>query len=269
MTPVIAHSFLLQSYLGFKGVYPYLNPLAYILTGIVRPIFFVIMLGFLGRLVVDPELAPLIIIGLSIQAAALGLLNGIAQPFYNEKWSGTLSNIFLSCGSRLLHYFSRGLAHYVNAFITIFTGVLAGVVILDVDLSQVNWSPFVVAILLIVTSLITYSLFFGNVAVLLRSGYGVVNFVHVSTGLQLTLTGIIIPISSLPWILKDVAHIMPITHGFLAVKAVFVGGGFGDIWWDLILELLVALGYASAGYVGFRIVEWHSKRTGILEAGAV
>ena len=257
-----AHNLWLQLYLGFRARFGWGTPTAYLVNAVIRPVLAMMMFGFLGRFAVDADLAKLIVVGISVNGAAVFLAGTITTSFNWEKWSGTLSMTFISSGSRLVHYFSRGLSHYPNGFVTIAMGLLGGLIFLGVDYSATNWGPFLLAVFLIVTSVLTFVLFLGNFAVLLQDWE---NLYTLALAIFLTMTGVVIPLSSMPLVLESIAQVLPISHGFLALKASLTGASFAAVQDELLLEVLVALGYAIVGYAGFRLVEREVKIRGTLE----
>ena len=257
-----AHNLWLELYLGFRARFAWSSPSSYLVNAVIRPMLTVMLFGFLGRFAVDPDLAKLIVVGISVNAAGVFLAGTVTTAFNWEKWSGTLSAIFVSSGSRFVHYFSRGLSHYPNGFVTIAMGLLGGLIFLGVDYSATNWGPFLLAAFLIVTSVLMFVLLLGNLAVFLQDWQ---NLYSIALGIFLTMTGIVIPLTSMPLVLERIAQVMPITHGFLALKAALTGASFASVQGELLRELLVALGYAVIGYVSFRLVEREVKLRGTLE----
>ena len=226
------------------------------------PVFMMLGFGFLAAFAVDPDLTRQIVVGMSVNGAVLFLANEVTLGFYGEKWSGNLTTIFLPSSNRIVQYFSRGVVHYPNAFFTIAMGLLAGIFILDIDFSAANWGPLLVSVFLIVTSVIMFMLFMGDFVLLLRDHQ---NLYMASLGVIFGLTGVVVPVSSLPLVFENIAQVLPISHGLVALKDSLAGAGFSDVRTDLVFEALVALGYAIVGYAGFLLAERELKRRGIMD----
>ena len=143
------------------------------------------------------------------------LANEVTLGFYGEKWTGNLTTIFLPAGNRIVHYFGRGVVHYPHAFFTIAMGLLTGVLILDIDFSNANWGSLSVSVFLIVTSVIMFMLLMGDIVLLLRAWQ---NLYMAALGIIVGLTGVVVPVSSLPTVFEGIAQILPISHGLVAVK---------------------------------------------------
>ena len=252
----------LQTYLGYRARFYWSSPTAYILNAAMVPVFMMLGFGFLAAFAVDPDLTRHIVVGMSVNGAVLYLINEVTLGFYGEKWMGNLTTIFLPAGNRIVHYFGRGIVHYPHAIFTIAVGLLAGVLILDIDFSNANWGPLLASVFLIVTSVITFMLLMGDLVLLLRAFQ---NLYMAVLGIIIGLTGVVVPVSSLPPFFEGIAQILPISHGLAALRDSLAGAGFGDVGVNLALEAVVALGYALTGYVGFIFAERELKRRGIME----
>ena len=252
----------MQTYLGYRARFYWSTPSAYILNAAMVPVFMMLGFGFLAAFAVDPDLTRHIVVGMSVNGAVLYLVNEVTLGFHGEKWTGNLTTIFLPAGNRIVHYFGRGIVHYPHAFFTIAVGLLAGVLILDIDFSNANWAPLSVSVFLIVTSVIMFMLLMGDLVLLLRAFQ---NLYMAVLGIIIGLTGVVVPVSSLPSFFEGIAQILPISHGLVALRDSLAGAGFSDVSGDLIAEALVGLGYALVGYVGFIYAEQELKRRGIME----
>jgi len=259
---VTIHNVFLETYLGYKARFYWSSPFAYLLNSVVVPVFMMLGFGFMASFVLDPALTQHVVIGMSVNGAVLFLATAVMNGFYGEKWTGTLPIIFLPSGNRMVHYYTRGLGHYPNALFTIAIGLLAGGLILGVDYSAVNWEPFLVSIILIVTSIIMFMLFMGDIVILLRDWQ---NLYMAALGITAGLTGVVVPVSSLPSVFEAIAQILPISHGLVALRDCLSGAGFGDVKDSLLLEAAVSLGYALMGYVGFLFAERELKRRGLMD----
>ena len=252
----------LQTYLGYKARFHWSTPSAYILNTVMVSVFMMLGFGFLAAFALDPGLTRQIVVGMSVNGAMLLLANEVTLGFYREKWTGTLPTVFLPPGSRYVHYFARGIVHYHNAFFTIAMGFLAGVLILDLDFSNANWGTLLASVFLIVTALIMFSLFLGSLTLLLRDWQ---NLYMAALGIIIGLTGVVVPVSSLPPVFEGIAQILPISHGLVALQDSIAGASLSEVKGNLIAEAIVGLGYALTGYLGFIFAERELKRRGRME----
>lgn len=256
------HNIWLQTYLGYRARFYWSTPSAYILNAAMVPVFMMLGFGFLAAFAVDPYLTQHIVVGMSVNGAVLYLINEVTLGFHGEKWNGNLPTIFLPPGNRIVHYFGRGIVHYPHAFFTIAVGLLAGVLILDIDISNANWGSLLVSVFLVVTSIIMFMLVMGDLVLLLRIFK---NLYMAALGIIIGLTGVVVPVSDLPLVFEAIAHVLPVSHGLVALRDSLTGAGFSDVIDNLGLEAVVGLGYALVAYLGFILAERELKRRGIME----
>jgi ABC-type polysaccharide/polyol phosphate export permease len=81
------------------------------------------------------------------------------------------------------------------------------------------------------------------------------------------LTGIILPLDVLPHFLQEIGKCLPMTNGLIAMRAVFHGAAFGEVYLSIIRELVTGIIYFGIGYLCFAVFEKIARRTGILETG--
>lgn len=91
---------------------------------------------------------------------------------------------------------------------------------------------------------------------------------RVFAGVIIVMTGVIIPLSSFPTPLVAISHVLPLTHGLVAFRAVFEGAATVDVIPSLLGELAVFAGYTLLGLTGSYISETVAKRRGLVETAA-
>ena len=160
-----------QIYFTYRGLFGWLNWQAYISNVFFRPVLFLLIFTLVGRFARDPQAAERYIIGMSVFAVVWMLSGGILSGFANERSFGTLPYIFSSRGSRLVHYFSRGVLHYPNGLISFVTCLIVAWLLLDLDLSRVNWLASLSAVFLIAASSTAFMLLMGSVSLVYRDWF--------------------------------------------------------------------------------------------------
>ena len=155
------------------------------------------------------------------------------------------------------HFVTRSLSHKKEVMCHPSTGRVQ-----DLDFSRTDWLTLVCSVLLMVAACMAFALFLGNLVLKLRHW---VTVFTIANGLVVVLSGVLIPTSDFPAALQGVAHLLPLTHGLLAFRDAFDGAGVTSVGWDLIGELLVAVGYGIAGPILFRLFEADAKRKGTYE----
>jgi ABC-2 type transport system permease protein len=84
--------------------------------------------------------------------------------------------------------------------------------------------------------------------------------------LMLLFCGVNIPLSTLPGWMSAIGRALPLTHGIEAARRIAGGAGLADVSGLLWTELAIAVAYAAAGYVFFRLLEQSSRRSAVLDA---
>ena len=223
---------------------------------------FVVVVTLAGRFATDTEAGDFYLKGMATVGAFVIMMQGILSSFTRDKILGTLSMLFASAGNRLSMYWSRGILHYPYGVAVISISLFFSWLLLDLDFSSTDWLTLVCSVLLMVAARMAFALFLGNLVLKLRHW---VTVFTIANGLVVVLSGVLIPTSDFPAALRGVAHLLPLTHGLQAFRDAFDGAGVTSVGWDLIGELLVAVGYGIAGPILFRLFEADAKRKGTYE----
>jgi ABC-2 type transport system permease protein len=256
-------NFLRQAYFSYKGLFMWLNWPGYTSSMVFRPAFQIAIFALVGKFALNPETSQTYIIGMAAYQIPFVMLGGIVQCFTYERSFGTLSIIYASAGSRWANYFAKAVLHYPNGLIVIIMSLLASWSFLGLTFSNVGWLSLIVSILVIAASSATCALFIGNFAIITNDWSTVYG---VFAGVQIALTGVIIPTASLPWFLPQFSQIIPLTHGLAAFRQAFEGAGIAAIGFDLLMELLTGIVYGALGFAMFRFMEREAKRRGVLDS---
>ncbi len=256
------YNFMVQSYSTYKGLFYWLNWPGYISNVFLRPIVFMIMFSIMGRFASDPIVAQGYALGMALYSITYLLMGSIAQSYANERTLGTLSFLFVSSANRLVNFISRSVFHYPNALIAFASGLITAWVMVHLNFEPVNWSGFVIAVLVVVISVTAFGQLIGIFSIVFR------DWVSINTllsGVMLVLTGVIVPVTVFPAAVEEFARLLPMTNGLFAVKDAFIGASFSQISGDILRESLNALGCYIIGFLGFILFERFAKRQGYQE----
>lgn len=251
-----------QAYYSYKGLFMWLNWPGYISTLVFRPVFNVFIFALVGKFALNPAAAQSYILGMAAFQIPFVVMGGVSQCFTYERSFGTLSFVYVSSGSRWTNYLSKGLFHYPNGLVVVTLSLLAGWVFLSLDFSQVNWLTLVITILIIGISSLALSLLIGNFSIIFEDWATVYGATH---GVLIALTGVIIPVASLPWFLSEFSQILPLTHGLVAFRQAFTGSGLMAARNDLLFELLIGIVYGTLGFIFYKWMEKEAKQRGVLD----
>jgi ABC-2 type transport system permease protein len=256
------HSFLVQTYANFKGLYYWLNWPGYISGVLLQPFATVIMFSILGRFARNPDAAQEYALGIAVFSIAFVIMNGIGQSYSYDRMFGTISFVFVSPVNRHLNFLSRALLHYPNALISFISGLIAAWVIVDLNFGAANWPGFVISVLIVAASLTAAGQVLGVFSIAFRNW---IAFQAMALGILLVLTGIIIPITTFPGFLRELVKLLPITNGLFAIRDTFAGASFSNVSGHILREAVTGLVYYMIAFGGFLLFERIVKRTGTLE----
>jgi ABC-2 type transport system permease protein len=251
-----------QSYLSYKALFSWLNWTAYASNVLLRPALMATMFGLIGRFARDEQAAVSYVIGMSAFSMMNIVLAGVLQSFSGERGYGTLGVLFTSSGSRLQSFLTRSVLHYPNGLLNIAAGLGWAAVVLSMSFEGANWPAVAGGFLVLTLSATLFSLFLGNFAIVHRAWNF---FMALTTAIWMVFTGVVIPRDHLPEGLYEVSLLLPMTHALEGIRRAFAGASLPAIQNQLALELLVGLGYGVVGYVLFRLVEVHARRSGAYE----
>ncbi len=157
--------------------------------------------------------------------------------------------------------FARGVGHFYNGPLTAISTTILAILVIDLKAGDLNYLTYAVAIVVVSIGILMFSLLLGNFAALYQDWFLPLSLAQ---GALLGLTGVIIPLDRLPTVLEWIGNALPITHGLDALRGAFVGDSIAEVSSDLLLELVVAAGYAVVGLTVFILVDRAARRRGVL-----
>lgn len=258
-------NFQTEAFLSFKALFPWLQWWSYLSSVWIRPFMIAAMFAVVGRFAIGSDAAERYLLGLAVAQMVYLSAAGILRTFGDDLWQGTLSHVLCSPVNRFRLYWARGLPHAVNGFLAFIACFISVWLILDLDLTRVNWPAFATAIVLICLSTTALVMATSSLVIATREH----SILHqVVSGLLILLTGVVIPVSELPAVLRAVSEVLPMTHGLAGLRGAFSGEGFDAIGTDLLAEAAIGLVCTAAGFLVFKYVETKGRENGFLEGGA-
>ncbi|MFE9561170.1 ABC transporter permease [Streptomyces sp. NPDC006487] len=225
---------------------------------LVRLLCQVLFFASLGQLLGSPGSQGYLALGNAVVLGPLGAL-GVVSSTVGERRSGTLQFLLLSRTPPFLALASRGLHWVADGLITSTIALLVMNLLLPVHL---HWAalPAIIGVTALMT-LGTYSVALCLSGISLRMPESRM-YLTVGTTIVLMLVGGVstpVPQNGLPAVL---AQLLPVSHGLEAVRQLAQGGALPL---PLVLgELLVAAGWAAAGFLVLTQGLRHTVRSGTL-----
>ena len=235
------------------------DTVSYVANVMVRPLCVMLLFAMTARVSLGDAVADAFVIGSAAFAIPWVIRGGMLDGFESERWQGTLGTHLVSTGGRLLPFLARGVLHAPNAVVAVCFSMLGAVLFLDYSLSGLNWPAALVSLLAMVLSVSGICLLLGTFCIVLRNSIFVGNTAMI---FFLTMSGGYIPREDLPVFAQQIAEVIPMAHGFEALRGAFAGATIGSVWQDLAAEFAIAVVYTLAGYLLFRFLERFALRSG-------
>lgn len=247
------------SVLGYRALFAWLNPLDYLTIKILEPIAQLLFFTFLGQFAgFDPAYFAL---GNAVRLASISGLYGSVMVMIEERMNGTLPLVVASTTPIGQTLVTRVALQGLDGVLTTVLGLAVSFLFLGLDASAVQWLWLLPALLITSYAIAGLGLFVSIFGVFGVDLGFVMNFVYT---LLLLFCGVNFSITLLPPAFQVVAHLLPLTHGLLAIRAI-VAGDLTGVPFYLFLETLLGCSYGLSGYLLFRHAEYRARVQGTLE----
>lgn len=247
------------SLLSYRALFSWLNPLDYLTIKILEPIAQLLFFTFLGQFAgFDPAYFAL---GNAVRLASISGLYGSVMVMMEERMSGTLPLVIASATPMGQTIVTRVALQGLDGLLTTALGLTVSFLFLGLDASAVQWLWLLPALLITVYAIAALGLFVSIFGVFGVDLGFVMNFVYT---LLILFCGVNFSITLLPPALQFVAHLLPLTHGLLAIRAI-VAGDLINAPFYLLLECSIGCGYGISGYLLFRYAEYRARVQGTLD----
>jgi ABC-2 type transport system permease protein len=255
--------FLEGAYLSFIALFAWLAPPYYITTKLIGPATYMIFFVLLGRFIAGQNDASFYVIGNAILATSLSGIYGVSMSIDGDRWTRTLIYLFGTPANRFFMFFGRAFIHILDGMLGVVIGLLLGVILFRLDLSQSNLLGLALTILITNFSTAGLGLTLGCLGLITRN----VMFVNNALFVMLWIfSGANISIDALPIWAQQVSTVLPLTRGVASARLVISGADLKEVMPLLSVELLIGLIYTFIGYFMFRQFEYQAKKRGTLEA---
>jgi len=257
-----ARVFFVGGLLSYRALFNWIRPSIYIPTLLGGPLFQILFFTYLGRYATDQD-DQFFLVGNAIQVSALSAVFGMAMAVANERWYGTLGPILATPANRAAIFLGRALPVLANsAFVSAF-GFLVGVVLLDF---RPGWDAVpALAVVVIASSAgaTALGMMIGSIGLRAKDFFFAANMANF---LLLLFCGVNVAIEELPAWMEAISRCLPLTHGIMAGREIADGATLGDVSGLVWTEIGIAVAYAAAAYIVFRVLERESRRSAVLDS---
>ena len=209
-----------------------------------QALFFILMAKAAGG---DSQ-ARFALIGNAVIVAVHISLVFMAGVIESEKWAGTLLYWIASPSKWLPTMLGRSVADFGRSLFNTIVIFAVFVPLIFPDISMLNLLRAVPIILLTLASASTIGWLIGSVALPTRWG---TMFSNVVAYLMMILCGINFPVTALPAAVQTISHLVPVTNGLLATRAIIDGATYESVLPLLGKELLIAIIFGTIAWLAF------------------
>lgn len=254
-----ARVFFSCSWYAYRALFTWLTPRAYLVLKILGPVSQVLFFTLLGKATGgDPAYY---IIGNSTQLAVTSGIFGVVQVIATERRMGTLPQLVIVPTSSVITFYGRGLLLILDGLTSVAVGFAAGALLFGLDFENVNWALLVAALLITSFSVSGLGLTLGVIGL---AGTDLNLLLNIALSVLLVVCGANFPVEDLPQPIQSISRLLPLTHGLVAVRAIFDGQTTSALqyagW-----EALVGCSHMMVGYVMFLHLERLARRKGTSE----
>lgn len=249
--------------LSYIALFNWLQPVTYMASLVVGPIFQLLFFSLLGSFATGAATISFYVVGNAVQTAAMSGIYGVTMSIGGDRWNGTVVYLFGTPANRLVMFFGRAFMHVLNGFFGVAMAFMWGVLLLGLDLSRTNLAALALTILITTISTSAMGLLMGCLGLITVNIMFINNFIYFAL---LIFSGANVRLETLPGWVQVVSSALPLTRGIAAARLLVGGAAFADVVPLLLGELAVGAAYSLLGYFLFAWFEYQAKRLGTLEA---
>jgi len=253
-----ARLFFVGGLLAYRGLFRWLTPSVFVPTMIGIPIFqmiFFVLLGRSGGSGDDTFYA----IGNAVQSCAMAGLFASTMAIANERFGGTLEAVLATPSSRMVVFGGRLVPPALTGMAISTIMLTLSVVLFDVRIPPAATPVLMATVVACSLSTSALGLTLGALGLRYRDAMFLSNLVLYA---MLLLCGTNVPLDELPYPLRVVSELMPLTHGLRAGRDAIAGApAYGAVG----VEFLVAGAYLMLALAMLGVYERGSRRHATLE----
>lgn len=249
-----------RNFISTKEAVPYTSILGNLLSG-----FYLVLFSFLiykymfseslsenfKRFSGTEDYITFVVLGSALYILAVSLLMMVSRSLISELRQGSLEAIFLTPSSRFSYFFGTLLHGLIIVGIE-FIGIILTGLFFGFDISNINMSLIIIALLVIIFSFFAQAIFLGAVMIWFRDTYITQNSLFIIMSL---CSGVVFPVQYLPNVLQSLSQIFPLYHGLLLFRAGFNNESIVNLQNVLFTLIVLGVVYLSAGLYMLKKIE--------------
>lgn len=222
------HSFKTAAWLGWQIEANWTDPLTFAIYSIIKPIsaaaILVVMYSVITNGNYGSPIFPYIYLGNAFYQYVGAIMAGISMAVIDDREHyRTLKYIYVAPLNVPMYLMGRGVARFLMGTISVVITVAFGVLFLKVplNLAEVNWPLFFLALFVGVIMLAMMGLILAGVTLLIANHVWFIG--EAVAGSLYLFSGAIFPLEVLPTWLRPVGFVMPLTYWLELVRRALIG----------------------------------------------
>ena len=244
------------AFLSYIALFRWLQPATYIATLIFAPITQMLFFVLIGTFASGSANASFYVIGNALMNAAMSGIYGVTMSIGGERWNGTLPYLFGAPANRMAMFLGRSFMHIMNGMVGVIMGLIWGVILFKLDLSNADHIALLLTIFITTFSTSGLGLLMGCVGLITRNVMFVNNFVYF---LLLVFSGANLNLTTSPQWMQNVSKFLPLTRGIKSARLIIAGSSLQEVMPILWEEIIIGLVLAFLGYLLFSWFEYVAK----------
>lgn len=222
--------------------------------------------ALLGLLIGDPALVQFLIVGNATMLAAMTAI-GVSTTTTWERRAGTLPILLASPSSHVVVFVSRSGVLLVNGVVTSLSAFFVTALMFDIALPIPRTLWIVALVPLVSFAAYCFGAFLGAFVLRVMEARNVIT--NIAIFVLMTVTGVNVPVDSLPDPVAALANVLPVTHGLAAIRGVIDGAPPSTVIVQALLEAAVGLGWLAVTVPAMWWFAERLRRNGQVEFGDV
>ena len=227
-SPNLWHSFKTAAWLGWQIESNWTDPFVFAIYSVIKPLAAAAILVVMYSVITGGDYAspifPYIYLGNAFYQYVGAIMAGISWAVIDDREHyRTLKYIYVAPLNIPMYLLGRGVARFLTGSISVFITVTFGVLFLRVplNLAEVNWPLFLLALFIGVIMLAMMGLILAGVTLLIANHIWFLG--EAVAGALYLFSGAIFPLEVLPIWLRPVGFLMPLTYWLELVRRALIG----------------------------------------------
>jgi ABC-2 type transport system permease protein len=266
------------TWLGWQIESNWASPALFALYSIVKPLtsaaILVVMFGLITQGNFGSSAFSYMYLGNAFYMYVGAVLAGMAQAVVDDRERFlTLKSMYVAPVHIPMYLVGRGVARCLTTTLSVIITIAFGMAFLElqVSLTDVRWGMFLVVLVMGMAMLAMMGLTLASVVLVIVQHSWLVGEA-VAAALYL-FCGAVFPLEVLPWWLRPVGYLMPVTYWLELVRRSLVGrvaeeyptlAAFGDMQLMILLALMT-LGFAVVSMAAFRYCDHRARERGLID----